>query len=82
VWQLDGARGLRALSRSERIAVAGIGILAGIAFHQWMPTIVGCIAAARAFGPDAHPTGDRRVAALFGVLIVAHGLLGTLPVHT
>src|SRR5258708_27575731 len=40
-WQLDGARGLRALSRVQRAAVAAIGVAAGFALHQWMPAIVG-----------------------------------------
>jgi Zn-dependent protease len=81
VWQLDGARGLRALSRQERVGVAATGILAGMALHQWMPAIVGVVAAFRAFGPDAHPDGDRRMCILFVGLILALGVIATLPVH-
>lgn len=80
VWQLDGARGLRALSQHERMAVAAVGILTGVATHQWMPGIVGLVTALRAFGGGAHPTGDRKMALLFAALIVAHGLIAMLPV--
>jgi Zn-dependent protease len=79
VWQLDGSRGLHALSRFERALVGATGILAAMAFHQWMPAIVGGIAAVRAFGPGAHPQGDQRMFWLFAALIVAHGWIATLP---
>jgi Zn-dependent protease len=79
VWQLDGARGLRALSRLERVGIAIVGLVTGLGLHQWMPAVVGVVAATRALGPGAHPTGDRRMFVLFAVLILAHGLLATLP---
>jgi Zn-dependent protease len=79
VWQLDGARGLRALSRAERIGVSAAGILAGLAFHQWMPAIVGAVTLARAFGADAPKEGDRGMFWLFASLVVALAGLGTLP---
>jgi Zn-dependent protease len=79
VWQLDGARGLRSLSRNERLMVAGVALAVGILLHQWMPAIVAAVVAARAFGKDAHPTGDRRAVTVFVVLVVAHALFATLP---
>ena len=81
VWQLDGARGLRALSRAERMTLAAVGIAAGIALHQWMPAIVGLVTAGRAWSAGAHPSGDRRILALFAFLVVAHALIATLPVR-
>jgi Zn-dependent protease len=78
-WQLDGARGLRALSKSERLIVAGVGAVTAIAAHQWMPAIVAGFALSRAFGPEAHPTGDRRMLALFVTLIVALAAIARLP---
>jgi Zn-dependent protease len=79
VWQLDGSRGLRALSRGERLVVAAVAALAGFAFHQWLPILVAIPAAARAFSADAHPTGDRRILASFVGLIVTLAALSTLP---
>lgn len=81
VWQLDGARGLRPLSRAERAALSALGIVAGLASHQWMPAIVGAAAAVRVAGTDANAAGDRRMFLLFAVLLVAHGLLAMLPVR-
>ncbi len=77
VWQLDGARGLRALAKQERILVGSLGLCVGALLHQWMPTIVGSVALVRAFGKDeGHPTGDKRVLWLFAALIVAFALIG------
>jgi Zn-dependent protease len=78
-WQLDGARGLKALSKTERLIVAGIGCAAALALHQWMPLVVGVFALGGAFRKDAHPTGDRRMLALFAFLIVALAGLAALP---
>lgn len=80
VWQLDGARGLRALSRGERLAVVAVGALVAATLHQWMPGVVAACALPRAFASEAHPKGDRRMLALFATLIAAHGLVATLPV--
>jgi Zn-dependent protease len=80
VWQLDGSRGLRALSRLERAGVAAVGVVAGLVFHQWMPAIVGLVAGGRSFGADVTPEGDRPMTFLFGTLIAAHALIATLPI--
>jgi Zn-dependent protease len=81
VWSLDGSRGLRALNRRERLVVGGTGLLCSLVLHQWMPFIVGAVALSRAFGADAHATGDRRMCALFAGLIVVLSLIATLPVE-
>jgi Zn-dependent protease len=80
IWVLDGSRGLRALNRGQRFAVAGAGIACGLVFHQWMPAIVGAVTLFRAFGKDAHPEGDPGMLALFAVLLVALSFIATLPV--
>ena len=82
-WQLDGARGLRALSRNQRIVVAVVGIVTALGAHQVMPAVVGVLALVRAFAPDAReaePAGDRSMLLLFVSLIVAHSLLALLPI--
>ena len=59
--------------------MSAAGILAGLAFHQWMPAIVGAVTLARAFGAGAPGEGDRRMFWLFASLVVALAGLGTLP---
>jgi Zn-dependent protease len=72
VWQLDGSRGLRALSRGERLVVAGVAAAAAaIGTHPWLAVAVAGIVAVRAFTGDAHPTGDRRMLALYASLVAA-----------
>lgn len=80
VWELDGARGFRALSRLERLVIGGLALLLGVLLHQWMPAVVGLIALVRAFQGEAHVPGDRRALALFAVGLVGHALAGTLPI--
>jgi Zn-dependent protease len=81
VWMLDGSRGLRALSRTERWVVAGVGVLCALGLHQWMPGVVGTVALVRAFGADAHPTGDRGMTLLFATLLVALSAVAMLPLR-
>jgi Zn-dependent protease len=75
VWQLDGARGLRALSKNQRLSVAAVALLAGALVHHWMPALVGAVTLVRAFGNDAYQAGDRGVHATFLALVCAHAAL-------
>ena len=79
VWFLDGSRGVRALSRAERLAIGAVGLACGFFLHQWMPAIAGAVALFRGFGADAHPQGDRGMFALFATLLVLLSLIATLP---
>jgi Zn-dependent protease len=78
VWQLDGSRGLKALDRQERIGVGLVGLAVTLAFHQWMPGIVGALVLARAWERSAHPTGDREIALTFCALLAFLGALALL----
>jgi Zn-dependent protease len=80
VWMLDGARGMRALDRSQRFVVAGAAAACALLLHQWMPGFVAAIAFARAFGSDVHASGDRSMLVLFVALLVLLSLLASLPV--
>lgn len=80
VWVLDGSRGLRALARSQRLAVAAAGFAGSIFLHQWMPGIVAAVTLVRAFERDAHPEGDRGMLMLFVALVGLLSLVATLPV--
>jgi len=79
VWQLDGARGMRPLTRNERLGLAGLGIALGTLTHQWMPAVVGGALAVRALMAREPAPGDRRVALLFAFLMIAHSLVAMLP---
>jgi Zn-dependent protease len=81
-WQLDGARGLKALSRAQRLGIVAVGAATALATHQWMPAVVAAFAAPRAFetGPGGpHEHGDRGAFGLFATLIVALAIVASLP---
>jgi Zn-dependent protease len=83
VWQLDGARGLKALSRSQRALLGGVSLLAGLVTAEGvpavvdlpfvighlMPVVVGVVVLAR-MGSSPPEEGDRGVFWLFVALIV------------
>jgi Zn-dependent protease len=80
VWQLDGSRGLRALSRGQRLGVAAVAGAAALALHQWVPLVIAAVALGRAFSANAPAEGDRRIVSWFLLLITLLGLLAMLPV--
>ena len=74
IWQLDGSRGLHALSRSQRWTLVAAIVLALILTEQRMLLIVGAIAVWRAVQREEGP-GDTRVLATFAALVFALSLL-------
>jgi Zn-dependent protease len=70
VWQLDGGRGLKALSNMERALVGLTAIAAALVAGQWMPGIVGIVVLGRSVVGESHPTGDRGMLTLFASLVV------------
>lgn len=76
VWQLDGARGFRALSRRQRWAVAAACAAAALVSTQGILWIVALVGAYRAFeSKDAPATGDPRLFATFVGLVAAHAAI-------
>jgi len=80
VWQLDGARGFRSLSRPQRwIALAVIAAI-------WIPTQEGLLvllaigAAFQCFAKDAPTVGDTRGLVSYAGLVVSLALLSGIPV--
>ena len=71
VWQLDGSRGLVALSKAHRSVVAAAFIAGWAITSDGLFVLLGLVAAGRAFMEDAAETSDRRVLVLFVFLIVA-----------
>jgi Zn-dependent protease len=73
IWQLDGSRGLHALSQSQRWTLVAVIALAFILTEQRLLLIVGFIAACRAVQHDG--PGDGRVLATFAALVLVLSLL-------
>jgi Zn-dependent protease len=82
IWQLDGGRGFRALSRGGRWALLALIAACGIVFEEGLFVLIGLAGLFRAFSKDAPATTDRRTAYEFAFLLVALGLLSKLPVPT
>lgn len=79
VWQLDGARGWRALGRVQRWVVVGAVFGAFLLVQDGLLLLVGLAALVRAFGaPPA--ASDRRAFAEYLLLVVALSALCALPV--
>ena len=71
VWQLDGARGMHALARPARLAIATLVTLAFLATGEGTLLLVGLAAWWAAFRQGAPPDTDRRAFVEFAVLVVA-----------
>ena len=80
VWQLDGGRGFRALSRGQRWMVAAVMGVAWLASGEGLLVLVGLAAAARAWGSEAPEEGDQRAFLELLVLVAALSALCALPV--
>jgi len=78
VWQLDGSRGLHALSRIERWILA---VVTGAAFwltHERMLLVVGLLTIYRAFDKNAPTERDSSTLGTFIILIAALSWLSAL----
>jgi Zn-dependent protease len=80
VWQLDGSRGFRALSRLQRIIVTGAMGAAWLVTGEGLLLLVGLAAALRAWGADAPEEGEATAFVQFLMLVVALSGLCLLPV--
>lgn len=78
VWQLDGARGLHALSQRERWVVAGTALAAALLLHQGMPLAIAALTSVRALDKGAPAAGDRAMLALFVALVGGLSLIARL----
>ena len=74
VWQLDGARGVHVLGRTERWALVGFIVLALAMTEQRLLFLVGAVAVWRAMQQEVGP-GNSRVLATFVVLVIALAFL-------
>jgi Zn-dependent protease len=74
IWQLDGSRGVRVLSRWQRWALVAAIAAALMITEQRLLLIVGGVAVWRAV-QDASGPGDRRVLSTFVALVLLLALL-------
>lgn len=82
VWQLDGARGFRALARAERWGIVAIIAAMWIATHEGLLVLLFLTAGYAAWRGQAPEAGDRRAAFEFGALVVVLSLMTRIPVRT
>lgn len=80
IWQLDGARGFRALSSAGRWATVALIAACGLATEEGLFILIGLGALIPAFSRQAPDETDRRTFFEFAVLLVALGALTQLPV--
>ena len=79
-WQLDGSRGFRALSRTQRLVVTATIGVAWFVTGEGLLVLVGLAAAFRVWGSDAPEEGDSTAFVEFLLLVVAFSGLCLLPV--
>jgi Zn-dependent protease len=77
VWQLDGARGMDALNRWQRVVVVAVVAVTFALTHEKMLVIIGLVSLYHVVrAPDRK--GDVKMMALFSALIAALGALATV----
>ncbi|MDF1838286.1 MAG: site-2 protease family protein [Planctomycetota bacterium] len=79
-WQLDGARGIRALSRKGRGLLTLEMVLAWTITGEAMLLLVGLVMGFRAMGSGAPETSDRRTFIEFSLLLIVLSLLCSIQV--
>ena len=82
IWQLDGGRGFRALSKQGRWGVLAVVALLGVATQEGLYILIGLAGVFRAFSGSAPAVSDRRTLLEYCFLLVTLGALATLPVPT
>ena len=82
IWQLDGSRGFRALSKSGRWAISAIAAGCGFYFDEGLYYAIAAVGAFRALSGEAPSETDQRTILEFTVLLLALGLVYALEVPT
>lgn len=81
IWQLDGARGLRSLSRVQRWVLVAVMIGSFIWFQQGMLLIVAIVTFGHAALGRPNAEGDRGGLVRFGLLVALLGLVAATTLH-
>lgn len=80
VWQLDGGRGFRALSRAERFSIALLLAATWWWTREGLLILLLLAAGVRALAVGSSETGDRIALAQFAVLVVSLSALTLIPI--
>jgi Zn-dependent protease len=80
LWQLDGGRGFRALTRRQRLGVAGVIAGAWLLSHEIILLVLLVAALFRAWQKDAPADGDRRTLLEYVALVAALAALAAIDV--
>jgi Zn-dependent protease len=80
VWQLDGARGFRSLSRPQRWIAFAVIAASWILTQEGLLVLLGIGAAFQCFAKNAPAEGDARGLVSYAGLVVALALLSGIPV--
>jgi Zn-dependent protease len=79
VWQLDGARGMDALNRTQRVMLVAVVAITFALTHERMLVIIGLVSVYHVVRAPERK-GDPRMLALFAALIAALGAMSTVRV--
>ena len=78
IWQLDGGRGFRALTRKQRLMAAGVAVAMWAFTHQTILLLIALGAGYRLFSRDYPAEDDNVVLTQYAGLIVLLSLLMTM----
>ena len=82
VWQLDGGRGMRALTRSQRLILICVMAATWAVTREGFLIVLAALGAYRLFTKDWPAEGDPKALWQFCALIVVLGGLMTIPIPT
>jgi Zn-dependent protease len=80
VWQLDGARGFRSLSRPQRWIALGVIAATWVLTQEGLLVLLGIGAAFQCFSKSAPANGDPRGLVSYAGLVISLALLSGIPV--
>jgi Zn-dependent protease len=80
VWQLDGARGFRSLSRQQRWAALAVIAVTWALTQEGLLVLLGIGAAFQCFAKDPPENGDPRGLVSYAGLVISLALLSGIPV--
>jgi Zn-dependent protease len=81
VWQLDGSRGFRALSKPQRIMVVGVMVATGLLLGEGFLYILAGLGAFKIFTDQAPETGDSKTLIQFCGLLIVLAMLMAIPIQ-